>query len=55
MTSGPIGPRSDIAPKRGFFVSLLNEREAKKVSAMLSGGIWIKIHLNLEFLDILKY
>ena len=44
---GPVGPWSDITPKTGFFVSLLNEKEAKKVSAMLNGGIWIiRIHLN---------
>jgi hypothetical protein len=32
--SGPVGPRSDIASKSGFFARLGYDREAKKVSAM---------------------
>jgi hypothetical protein len=34
MISGPVGPRSAIASKMGFFASLINVREAKKVSAI---------------------
>jgi hypothetical protein len=31
--SGPVGPRSDIIPKIGFLLVLVNAREAKNVSA----------------------
>jgi hypothetical protein len=34
MIGGPVGTSSDITSKKGFFASLINVREAKKVSAM---------------------
>ena len=46
---------SDIATKSGFFVSLVNVREARKVSSMECRRGWIKIiHLNPTGPDIIS-
>jgi hypothetical protein len=46
--SGPVGISGDIAPKSGFFNTLLIEREAKKASAIETQGFVRGISLEID-------
>ena len=46
MFGGPIGTRSGITSKSGFFGSLECNEELKRFLRHNAGGICIKIHLN---------